>query len=160
MQIGIIIILLLIAVFLWRLAFGPRFLSAASNEWLALEKHKVNHDYGKEIPTVEIEFEPIIGWQCHRCGYRAGKLMPVTPIGYRAHKWLATKNKYKLLSYWLHDGVTVVTLDEWSDDNGDFWENLSKHSTACKNIEIQGNVPNCFQSKISKILAMKSFNQE
>ncbi len=159
MQTGIVILLLLVAVLLWRIAFGPRFLPASYNEWLVLEWHAVLYGDNAAKRTwdgnapIEIQFVPIIGWKYDHYGYKYGKSTPLTPPAYHVQNRLDTALKYETLSYWLRDDVVFDISDEWSHA-GNFWENLSEYAIAGTKIKVHGNVPNCCQRKLSEILAM------
>lgn len=159
MAIGIVILLLLAVIFLWRIAFGPRFLPAAYNEWLVLEWHAVLHggDAAKRIwdtnAPIEIQFVPIIGWKYDHYGYKYGKPAPITPPAYHVQKRLDADQKYETLSYWLRDDVVFDISDEWRHA-GDLWEHLSDYAIGGAKIAIHGNVPSCCQRRLSEILAL------
>lgn len=152
MLILIAIMLVLIIALLFRLVFGPRFLPAASNEWLVLVSHPLDNSGMKswdENGTIRVSFVPIIGWKYDYYGFKYGKPTPLTPPAYQVD-WLLNKDKtYDTWAYWLREDVEFDISSEWPNSSG-LWEHLSGYAKV-RRLNLLGSVPRCCKNSYDSI---------
>jgi len=150
-------VLVVIAIFLWKVTYKKRPLavSANPNEWVILVSHKTkdagdvqNATWDPDAPIV-IEFVPIVAWEYSQAGF-----MPITPPGY--HIWnrlnvspLDKNAKYETLGYCIRDGAVFDISDM---GHSDFWEDMYDYASQGHEIEIRGAVPDYYRQKFAEIL--------
>lgn len=155
MQYALLLLLVIQCILLWRIASAQP-LTGNLNDWVLLEWHKVLHAGDGQKATWDsdspmyLEFVPVIGW-----ANKNGKAIPTTPASYRvwerlnASPLLDKNAKYETFGYWIRDGA-IFDIDDMG--HGDLWERLYDYAFAGHDIEVRGNIPNCYREKFSEIM--------
>jgi hypothetical protein len=108
----------------------------------------------KPESPVYLRFVPIIGWN-YKNDRKYIYATPITPPVYQ-HTIDMLKNgspyntaKTATFGYCIRDGA-IFDVDDMRDS--DLWERLYDYAVAGHDIEIHGNIPDCYKNEISKIM--------
>lgn len=159
-SIAIIIILVAITFFLWKIATKESlFIASNGNEWIALVVVK----YFDEVPydykgPVSIEFYPIIGWNCSNI-----TPIPITPFYNIGNRLKADFKKTGFITngFLLKDGLDYGIDDSFAAVylNHHFWVEMSEYASSGYEFVIEGRIPDCCQKSFLELLEVSENNR-